>query len=46
MPKSGIQFVARRQGSSAMEQPRKRSGLASSEKLDDDDEFDARVAQR
>jgi hypothetical protein len=33
MPTTGIQFVAHRQGSSAVEQPRKHSGLVGSEKL-------------
>ena len=37
MPTPGIQFVAHRQGSSAVEQPRKHSGLVGSEKLGDDE---------
>ena len=45
-PKRGIQFVARRQGSSAVEQPRKVSGLVDVGKLDKQEQFNARVAQR
>jgi hypothetical protein len=33
MPERGIQFVAHRQGSSAVEQPRKLSGLVDGETL-------------
>jgi hypothetical protein len=39
MPTPGIQFVAHRQGSSAVEQPRKLSGLVGFEKLGEYEQF-------
>jgi hypothetical protein len=39
MPTPGIQFVAHRQGSSAVEQPRKHSGLVGSGELGEDEQF-------